>query len=761
MHLRGALILCFLLSLTAAGSLQPAAAQADSRNRQLAELYEQFNEKWFGAQAYQSPPIEGREWFYDMVMRNAVSDNLADHTEINTDAEAEKLAKIHKDAGFNTVIISGRHFRYADYLRGSDLTASLYDLGDYLARITSAMRAQGLKVVEHHDPTLIYSGTAQFLDGRSSWVQRDIRDGSMGRMFCINNPEYQKHYLGWIRNLQEKAHPDAYMIDEVTFMPNGLFCGCDICRTKFNMDTGLRLPVESDSPTLGNTSDPLWQIWLLWQKKCVNDFFSAVKSTVQAVDPNTEFLTYTSNLGDGYIGDLITQARVQYSTGVEVMSIAPGILHRYVLADLMLRTGFADSFGHPSWALIYAGPADSTEFSYALCKLTRNAHWVSQGTSEDPLYEPGSAVSKYAKWPDAMKNSEAVSYADVGLLFSNRSKQSAYLVGARHWYSVVGWSIALMESQTQYQVLMEDTLTAEMLSKHALIIVANAYTLSPQTVRLLKEYVRSGGRVILSGESALYDMFHNPMKEYPFAEDIPISYDGFAEAPWSFEHAREKITVPNEPIDPDHRMGTEGRRALLFHINDEKRVTVRKWFEWNSGRKYPLVMEVSSGKGKWWVIAAYPGMLTTESEVPHHWGRYEYLVTADQRIQEFMKSMIAEAIRGRQKVVLEYAPPGLRAFAHRSRTGSDRLWIQMLNATGFPRPKRGDRISKDIVCPPIDRAITVHLPKVRVTTAVLQAPEKADILCKVERKGDGSRITIPPGSIEVYRQLTVTGEVEP
>lgn len=758
MHLRKSLalaLLCLLLS-----GMTVAAAQSDAEARRIEALYEQLNDIWFGMKNHEPLPIKGREWFYDMVMRNAVSDNLADHTEIDTDDEAAKLAKIHKDAGFNTVIISGRHFRYADYLRGGDLTQSLYDLGDYLGRITAAMHAEGLKVVEHHDPTLIYSGTADFLQGRSHWVQRDIRDGSMGRMFCINNPEYVRHYIGWIANLQQKAHPDAYMIDEVSFMPNGLFCGCDICRTKFKADTGLDMPVDADSKVFGNSSDPLWQVWTLWQKKSVNDFFAAVKAAVQLIDPATELIAYTSNLGDGYLYDIIAQARVQYSTGVEVMSIAPGILHRCVIADLMFRTGFADSFGHPSWALIYAGPADSTEFSYALCKLTRNAHWVSQGTSEDPDYNPGSAITKYAKWPDAMKNSEAVSYSDVGLLFSNRSKLTHNPGGAKHWYAMVGWSIALMEAQTQYQVLMEDTLSADQISRHALVIVANAYSLSPATVKLLKDYVHAGGRVILSGEAALYDMFRNPMKEYAFADEIPIGYDGFAEAPWSFtDRQGRRVTVPSEPIDPHHRLGTEGRRALIFEVADSGRVKVRTSFEWGVGRKSPLLMEASSGKGKWYVVAAYPGLLNTEAEVPHHWGIYEYFVTADPLVQEFMQDLIAEAVVGRQRVVVENAPPGLRAFAHKSRVGNDRLWVQLLNATGFPRPKKGDKISKDIVCPPIEREITVLLPRMKATSAVLQAPEKAPIPCRIERKGDGSRITIPPGSIDIYRQLTITGEI--
>jgi hypothetical protein len=170
-------------------------------------------------------------------------------------------------------------------------------------------------------------------------------------------------------------------------------------------------------------------------------------------------------------------------------------------------------------------------------------------------------------------------------------------------------------------------------------------------------------------------------------------------------------------------------------------------------------MESSSGKGKWYVCAAYPGLLNTEMEVPHHWGRYEYFVTADPRVQGFMQDLISDTVKGRQKVVVEDAPAGLRVFAHRSRTGNDRMWVQLLNATGFPRPRKGDTISKEIICPPIDREITISLPKVQAKTATLQAPRKTSIECRVERKGDGSRIILPPGSIEVYRQLTITGGV--
>jgi hypothetical protein len=112
--------------------------------------------------------------------------------------------------------------------------------------------------------------------------------------------------------------------------------------------------------------------------------------------------------------------------------------------------------------------------------------------------------------------------ADVGVLFSYASEIWDYWVGGdmrqpnhnRQWY---GLAQALTDLSIQYDALfapddnvIADSLSLERLLEYGTILVPWVYSLSDAHVELLREYVASGGELVLFGEVATSDEMGNP-----------------------------------------------------------------------------------------------------------------------------------------------------------------------------------------------------------------------------------------------------------
>ena len=50
----------------------------------------------------------------------------------------------------------------------------------------------------------------ELADDHLDWTQRDVRYGTPSRIYCINNPNFRRHFFDWTRRVQREAGIDAY-----------------------------------------------------------------------------------------------------------------------------------------------------------------------------------------------------------------------------------------------------------------------------------------------------------------------------------------------------------------------------------------------------------------------------------------------------------------------------------------------------------------------------------------------------------------------
>ena len=93
--------------------------------------------------------------------------------------------------------------------------------------------------------------------------------------------------------------------------------------------------------------------------------------------------------------------------------------------------------------------------------------------------------------------------ADVGLVFPGQSLLGSIAIftmdSNRSLYDYLGWAQAMTELHVQWDVLLDNKLTSSSLSKYRAVVLASAECLSDEAVSALRDYVRAGGHLIVSG----------------------------------------------------------------------------------------------------------------------------------------------------------------------------------------------------------------------------------------------------------------------
>jgi hypothetical protein len=121
---------------------------------------------------------------------------------------------------------------------------------------------------------------------------------------------------------------------------------------------------------------------------------------------------------------------------------------------------------------------------------------------------------------------------EVGLYYSLKS---------RDWYgrekpekyqdAFIGAHRALCELHIPVDAVFDETVALETIQNYPLIFLANTAILDPNEVRIFREYVKRGGRLIATLDTSLYDLDGNPLSDYALADVLGIRYKGKADFP--------------------------------------------------------------------------------------------------------------------------------------------------------------------------------------------------------------------------------------
>ncbi len=725
-----AVVRCEMATVHVASERQ--GSDADGRRRKAIEaVHRRLDEQHFGRSALVREPATGREWAYEMdLIPNNYSggDTMG---EIQTIEDARRVVAPLAAQGYTAIIVSGLHMRYT--------YVPLWEtrILPYMTFICQAAHEAGMKVIDHYDVPIFYAGGYPFLlaDDHLGWTQRDIRYGAPSRIYCINNPDFRDHFFSWARRVQREAGIDAYQIDEVYFHSKN-HCGCEHCRRLFAEQTGFELPREPDSPVLNNDADPLWQLWRLWQSISVQQFKRDFMAAIHQENPAAFLSTYTTTYYSASSGGGLWPAVFcSYAIGKEGVSRVPFQNYRYCIADRRLYHSITDAFDSAPWMLWYPLTGSAGRFSWGMSQACNDAQWHVQSVA--------SSIRDLIAWPHKTTKFDYETFADVAMVFSEKSKSASLWTGYYHGMETLGWGEAMVGANIQYQQIHEIAVTPELLAPFKLVILPRMTLVDEPNREAIEAYVRDGGTLIVTAETGLLDEARRPLEDFSLGEMMNLRFVDFQHAPFEVV----KPGYPTFTFDRERMLYKHGARMLEVEVRDPDRSRVIATFT-KDDRDYPGIVQTSYGSGTVYYVATFFGV--SNFEMGLHEGRPD-IFRRNPDAAPFMATWLRELLGDSETVTTVDAPEALVYTTWITRDEGE-LAIHFLNVADH-RPLGPDEAVKrrQIDFPLVDQPITLLLRGMQVAEATFYSPDTAEpVSCTVARAGPDTQLTIPAGSMAMY-----------
>jgi hypothetical protein len=329
-------------------------------------------------------------------------------------------------------------------------------------------------------------------------------------------------------------------------------CSCPACKAAYKEDRNRAPPPKAD------LDDVAYREYLVWRGGRLEDHYRRMQRKIKAADPDAVLMSWTVNAGR--YGHLLYSPRAM-----------PTRLNR--LFDLPMQEWWLDetNFGGslvPSFGAAYlkatTGGRPCASEPYLMSR--GNPY----GTDSFPAHERrtrvllalthGSALALSFGWPGhedgvaddfreverraaALARTRPLPWA--ALLVSEQTRQFyAYKDIAERWLPhAVGAFRAAAEEHLPLTLVNDWDLTAEGLSRYAVLVLPNAAALSDAQADAVREYVRKGGGLAATAEASLCDELGRPRGDFALADLFGVSYQGRPKAPLARPKLDENFAV--------------------------------------------------------------------------------------------------------------------------------------------------------------------------------------------------------------------------
>ena len=482
------------------------------------------------------------------------------------EARAAKFA----DAGIDTVVVFGFHFRW-DYIYNWD---RLHYLMSFLVDVC---HRNGIKVFDHHSanlthrvrsleeyrnineknrhhvpffPSREFADSITFNGARlNDFRMVSVRDGVPcylptynAETFCMNNPDFLAAYKAYLAKLLPTG-VDGLMCDDIIYYPSWDACGCEHCREKFKELYGRDLPPADDEDFWGNYDSTEFKEWMTMRYNDPFEFLDAVRETLPAGFPLLSCCsTSTSKHLDGSGMNITVMANamnhVMLEICGEIVDNNSDLANR--IPDFMLHKGVAERRDSPNIGLGYAHNPDSAFVIWGLNKLFASDAWISTLTGRFGISEelrktiPDEAdiireAFSFERDNESLFRGESA--AKTALLFSldslkfNGPSLSDY---SKPWTDAAA---ELFRRNIQFDVVD----SVPMPDEYPLLVLPNLKCVSVETRRKLLGYAGKGGVMIATGPLGRCDENGVPA-EKSLLDEIGVS------VVWDADDAGRKVS---------------------------------------------------------------------------------------------------------------------------------------------------------------------------------------------------------------------------
>ena len=671
------------------------------------------------------PPLANQEkWAWNIVATSIGGGNNESGMVFRPNEEFRQFCRAIRAAGYNTIKEQGLFWNlcYDDKTRKEHIAN--------LKGLAKIMHEEGLKLIRHADgPSFntIFRGAYATAEA-AGWFPVDLGTlKSFQGAACISNPYLRNHVISIIEEYVRETQCDVLMIDELYILRNGGRCACVYCRKKFAEDTGYSLPMPDDQSKLfEKPGNQLNAVWMDWKMRQDGNFFREMKERAVKANPNVLITSYGVDFQHP-IGRFQALAPYLDVVGIEGTNHCLLVNYRHLLACRKLQAGYADEYGHSQWHIFNR---DSSVTDMPLVRyiyrafnslnrcgvLTYIGHPILKNTNLE-----------WQSWPD-YRNQQAI--ADVGVFH----RYDAYYRPDTPYLASEQFGISQLLSDKHIPHEFITQLTGERLSKFKLLILGNATIIDDSEIKALEEFVKNGGKLLITGTFGSYDC--------KFAPQPAKRYTGLT----GVEFLKEQLPVAGKYSFMGQDIATH--RAEIRNLSGK---VVEKFSDGT-----PALVRKKYGKGEVFVTPLTPGMAAFE-DVVLRGKAYVEVKTAEG--SAVLATLLKQTGHTVYPVMLSGASEKIMIESSRN-TVNGRINIQLLNfnvpmtLTPGKEPPRLAR--KDVTFLPPEKPLKITLQeKIRSASAV--SPDyPGEHALPVKHLANGtSEITLAPELLKMYTLITI------
>jgi hypothetical protein len=401
---------------------------------------------------------------------------------------------------------------------------------DLYGEIAELAKADGLTVLARMDSNRAHQ---QLYDAHPDWFAIDAEGNPYraGKLYvaCVTGPYYRDFLTGILEEIIERTAPDGITDNSWSGLGRDSICYCPNCRESF----GQELPARPD------WADPAYRQWIRWsydRRLAVWDLNNEV--TRRAGGPDClwigmnggEVVAQSKRLRDDVeickraeIFLLDSQWRPEES-GFQANADSGKRLHGLLGWDTLIpeSTAMYDA-GTPTFRLGSKPEAEARMWALEGFAGGIQPWWHHIGSVHEDRRQyatAGPLFEWHAEHEGYLVNREPV--ATVGLLWSQRSvdfhgKDDPETTSQLPYR---GWVDALVRARIPYLPVHEVD------SSLAVLIVPNVGVLTDAQCAALTAYVEGGGRLVVTGESSLYDEWGDRRDDFALADLLGVRHQG-------------------------------------------------------------------------------------------------------------------------------------------------------------------------------------------------------------------------------------------
>ena len=324
------------------------------------------------------------------------------------------------------------------------------------------------------------------------------------------------------------------------YQPDGIFsnrwaghgiCYCEHCTGNFRKFSGMELPGKEDE------SDPVYRKYSEWSTGRLKELWLLWDGVIRQQRSASRFIPngFPDKIITGQLSDIVFtdhQARSGYT-----MPWSNGKVAKELRASIGMK---------PLGGIFSVGVEEEYRWKDSVQSEAEIRVWVAEGTANGmrPWFTKFSGVLYDKRWLDTVDKIYQIHFrnekylrntipmARVGLVFSEQSKGHVdEKWKQRREDHSSGMYHSLIEARIPFEMVNDRLLDTDHLKPFRLLVMPNIAELSDEQCDQLRKYVQSGGNLLATFETSLYDEEGKRRSDFGLADLFGLSYDNGVEGP--------------------------------------------------------------------------------------------------------------------------------------------------------------------------------------------------------------------------------------